>query len=183
MNWYRCTLGLCLGFNLLAATPLMLAQPVLAQLPNAQLPDLNNEPALVQEGYDLFEKGWTDQALEKFLQAVQQYPDSVPAQLGVARSYLKLGQDANAFEEFRRLTVLDPTNIEALETLGFLGSYRPEWRTVGIDALTTLLEQPGYGQNGEVRSQRALLLFYDGRLAEAVADYEIALEQSPPLAT
>ncbi|EKV00763.1 Tfp pilus assembly protein PilF [Leptolyngbya sp. PCC 7375] len=183
MNWYRRTLGLCLGFNLLAATPLMLAQPVLAQLPNAQLPNLNNEPALVQEGYDLFEKGWTDQALEKFLQAVQQYPDSVPAQLGVARSYLKLGQDANAFEEFRRLTVLDPTNIEALETLGFLGRYRPEWRTVGIDALTTLLEQPGYEQNGEVRSQRALLLFYDGRLVEAVADYEIALEQSPPLAT
>mgnify|MGYP001794469044 CR=1 FL=1 len=183
MNWYRRTLGLCLSFNLLSATPLLLAQPVLAQLPNAQLPNLDNQPALVQEGYALFEKGWIDPALEKFRQAVQQYPDSVPAQLGLARSYLKLGQDASAFEAFRRLTVLEPTNIEALETLGLLGSYRPEWRSVGIDALTTLLEQPGYEQNGEVRSQRALLLFYQGRLSEAVADYDIALEQAPSLET
>ncbi|MEO1180098.1 MAG: tetratricopeptide repeat protein [Cyanobacteria bacterium J06636_28] len=180
MNWYRRTLGLCLSFNLLTATatPSVLAQPALAQLPN-----LDNQPTVVREGYALFEKGWIDPALEKFLQAVQQYPDSVPAQLGLARSYFKLGQDANAFAAFRQLTVLEPTNVEALETLGLLGSYRPEWRSVGIDALTTLLEQPGYGQNGEVRSQRALLLFYEGRLGEAVADYDIALEQTPTLAT
>ncbi|MEL6230274.1 MAG: tetratricopeptide repeat protein [Cyanobacteria bacterium J06627_3] len=180
MNWYRRTLGLCLSFNLLTATatPSVLAQPALAQLPN-----LDNQPTVVREGYALFEKGWIDPALEKFLQAVQQYPDSVPAQLGLARSYFKLGQDANAFAAFRQLTVLEPTNVEALETLGLLGSYRPEWRSVGIDALTTLLEQPGYGQNGEVRSQRALLLFYEGRLGEAIADYDIALEQTPTLAT
>lgn len=174
MNWYRRTLGLCLGLNLLATTPLMLSQPVLAQLPN-----LENQPALVREGYALFDKGWIDPALEKFQQAVRQYPDSVPAQLGLARSYLKLGQDANAFEAFRRLTVLSPTNVEALETLGVLGAYRPEWRRVGIEALTTLLEQPGYERNAKARSQRALLLFYEGRLIEAVADYDIALEQTP----
>ena len=179
MNWYRRTLGLCLGFNLLTATPLLVAQPVVAQLP----PNLENQPALVREGYALFDRGWIDPALETFQQAVQQYPESVPAQLGLARSYLRLGQDANAFEAFRRLNVLEPTNIEALKTLGLLGSYRPEWRNVGIDALTTLLEQPGYEQNGEVRSQRALLLFYQGRLVEAVADYDIALEQSSSLAT
>ncbi|WP_161635061.1 tetratricopeptide repeat protein [Leptolyngbya sp. Heron Island J] len=178
MNWYRRTLGLCLGLNLLTATPLMLAQPALAQLPN-----LENQPALVQEGYVLFERGWIAPALETFRQAVQQYPNSVPAQLGLARSYLKLGQDANAFEAFRRLLVLEPTNIEALETLGVLGTYRPEWRSVGIESLTTLLAQPGYEQNGEVRSQRALLLFYEGRLVEAVADYDIALEQNPTWAT
>lgn len=178
MNWYRRTLGLCLSFNLLTATPLVLAQPVLAQLPN-----LDNQPTLVREGYALFEKGWIDPALEKFLQAVQQYPDSGLAQLGLARSYLKLGQDANAFEAFRRLTVLEPTNVEALKTLGLLGTYRPEWRNVGIEALTTLLEQPGYAQDGEVRAQRALLLFYQGRLTEAVADYDIALAQTPSLET
>lgn len=178
MNWYRRTLSLCLGFNVLTATPLMLAQPVLAQLSN-----LENQPVLVQEGYNLFEQGLIDSALEKFRQAVQQYPDSSSAQLGLARSYLQLGQDANAFEAFRRLVVLEPTNIEALETLGLLGSYRAEWRSVGINALTTLLEQPGYDQNEDVRSQRALLLFYEGRLIEAVADYDIALEQNPSLET
>ncbi|MEO0868151.1 MAG: tetratricopeptide repeat protein [Cyanobacteria bacterium J06642_11] len=178
MNWYQRTLGLCLSFNLITATPLMLAQPALAQVPN-----LDGQPTLVREGYDLFEKGWIDPALDKFLQAVQRYPDSVLAQLGLARSYLKLGQDANAFEAFRRLTVLAPTNVEALETLGLLGSYRPEWRGVGLDALTTLLEQPGYSRNPEVRAQRALLLFYEGRLLEAVADYDIALEQPASPAT
>lgn len=178
MNWYHRTLGLCLSLNLMAATPLMLAQSALAQVPN-----LEGEPTLVQEGYDLFEKGWIDPALDKFLQAVQRYPTSVPAQLGLARSYLKLGQDANAFEAFRGLTALDPTNTEALENLGVLGGYRPEWRAVGIDALTTLLEQPGYSRNAEARAQRALLLFYEGRLIEAVADYDIALEQPASPAT
>ncbi|MGD1853861.1 MAG: tetratricopeptide repeat protein [Leptolyngbyaceae cyanobacterium] len=178
MNWYRRTLGLCLSFNLLTATPLVLAHPVLAQVPN-----LDNQPTLVREGYELFEKGWIDPALEKFLQAVQQYPDSVPAQLGLARSYLKLGRDADAFTAFRRLIVLEPTNVEALETLGLLGSYRPEWRSVGIEALTTLLEQPGYERDAEVRAQRALLLFYEGHLPEAVADYDIALEQPASPAT
>ena len=172
MNWYRRTLGLCLSFNILAAAPLVLVQPVLAQLPN-----LNNQPALVREGYELFERGWIDPALDRFRQAVERYPNSAVAQLGLARSYLRLGQDANAFAAFRRLIVLEPTNIEALNTLGALGSYRPEWRRVGIQALTTLLEQPGYEQDGEVRSQRALLYFYDGRLSEAVADYDIALAQ------
>ena len=174
MNWYRRSLGICLSFNLLTATPLVLAQPVLAQLPN-----LDNQPILVREGYALFEKGWIDPALEKFLQAVKQYPNSVPAQLGLARSYLKLGQDANAFDAFRRLIVLEPTHVESLETLGLLGSYRPEWRNVGIDALTTLLTQPEYERSAEVRAQRALLLFYEGRLIEAVADYDIALEKQP----
>ena len=108
MNWYRRTLGLCLSFNLLAATPLVLAQPVLAQSPN-----LENQPALVREGYELFDQGWINPALEKFLQAVQQYPDSGPAQLGLARSYLKLGQAASALAAFQQLTVLEPTNIEA----------------------------------------------------------------------
>ena len=172
MNWYRRTLGLCLSFNILAAAPLVLVQPVLAQLPN-----LNNQPALVREGYELFERGWIDPALDRFRQAVERYPNSAVAQLGLARSYLRLGQDANAFAAFRRLIVLEPTNIEALNTLGALGSYRPEWRRVGIQALTTLLEQPGYEQDGEVRSQRALLYFYDGRLSEAVADYDITLAQ------
>lgn len=178
MNWSRRTLGLCLSFNLLTATPLVLVQPVLAQLPN-----LDSQPTLVREGYALFEKGWIDPALEKFLQAVQQYPDSVPAQLGLARSYLKLGQDANAFDAFQQLTVLEPANVEALQTLGLLGSYRPEWRGVGIDALTKLLEQPEYERNGDVRAQRALLLFYEGRLLEAIADYDITLEQTPSLET
>ncbi|MEM1240581.1 MAG: tetratricopeptide repeat protein [Cyanobacteria bacterium P01_H01_bin.26] len=172
MNWYRRTLGLCLSFNILAAAPLVLASPVLAQLPN-----LDSQPALVREGYELFERGWIDPALDRFRQAVERYPDSAVAQLGLARSYLRLGQDTNAFAAFRRLIVLEPTNIEALNTLGVLGSYRPEWRQVGIEALTTLLEQPGYEQDGEVRSQRALLYFYAGRLGEAVADYDIALAQ------
>ncbi|MBT9311871.1 tetratricopeptide repeat protein [Leptothoe kymatousa] len=179
MNWYQRTLGLCLSFNLIAATPLLLTQPVLAQV----TPNLEGQPALVREGYALFDKGWIDPALDAFSQAVQRYPDSVPAQLGLARSYLKLGQDAKAFEAFRRLRVLAPTNVEALETLGLLGGYRPEWRAVGIDALTTLLEQPGYGDNAEVRSQRALLLFYEGRLLEAVADYDVVLEQPATTAT
>ncbi len=58
-----------------------------------------------------------------------------------------------------------------------MGVYRSEWQPRGIEALTTLLNLTP--NDLEARAQRALLLGYQGRFAESLADYEIVLQSNP----
>ncbi|MEM1308659.1 MAG: tetratricopeptide repeat protein, partial [Cyanobacteria bacterium P01_H01_bin.153] len=153
------------------ATGLMLTagagwSPVLAQ------------PKSIEAGYDFLERGWVDDAIREFQRAVQQQPESVSAQLGLAIAYERAGQDANAWQAYQKVLDLEPQNRRALTAVGTLGGYRPEWQVGGIQALTTLLTlEP---QINEARAQRALLLGYQGRFVEAIADYEILLDRNPP---
>ncbi len=134
-----------------------------------------------QAGYSFLERGWVDDAIRQFQQAVQQQPQSVAAQLGLAIAYQRAGQDDNAWQGYQQVLVLEPTNRQALTAIGQLGSYRTEWQPLGIDALTTLLELDS--EDTSARAQRALLLGYQGRFAEAIADYEIVLAMNPAAAT
>jgi tetratricopeptide (TPR) repeat protein len=134
-------------------------------------------PAIVTEGYALLERGWVSNAIEVFRQAVQQYPQSVEAQLGLALAYQRNGNDTEAWNRYQQVLSLDPQNRQALAAIGKLGSYRPEWQPAGIAALTTLLELDA--ANLEARSQRALLYGYQGQFPEAIADYEIVLAAEP----
>jgi tetratricopeptide (TPR) repeat protein len=134
-------------------------------------------PAEVQQGYGLLGKGWVKDAIATFQRAVQRYPQSVEARLGLAIAYRRNGQDAEAFRAYEQVLALDPNNQLALRSLGLLGGYRPEWQARGIEALTTLLNlNPN---DGEARAQRALLYGYQGRFAEALVDYQIALQGNP----
>ena len=127
----------------------------------------------VQAGYSLLERGWVDDAIRQFQQVLQQQPQSTPAQLGLAIAYQRTGQNANAWQAYQQVLTLDANNRQALAAIGEMGAYRPEWQVQGIEALTTLLElEP---QDSVSRAQRALLLGYQGRFAEAIADYETAL--------
>jgi len=134
-------------------------------------------PALVNEGYALLQRGWVNDAIVTFRQAVQQYPQSTAARLGLAIAYQRAGQDLEAWNTYQQLLAQEPDNQTALTAVGMLGSYRPEWQRGGIAALTRLLELTP--QNAEARSQRALLYGYQGQFAEAIADYEIALATNP----
>ena len=134
-----------------------------------------------QAGYSLLERGWVDDAIQQFQRAVQLQPQSVPAQLGLAIAYQRAGQDANAWQGYQQVLLLEPTNRQALAAVGQLGGYRSEWQAQGIEALTTLLDLTP--EDMPVRAQRALLLGYQGRFAEAIADYEIVLAASPAAET
>lgn len=134
-------------------------------------------PASVSEGYALLERGWVSDAIGAFRQAIQQYPQSVEARLGLAIAYQRNGQDAEAWATYQQLLEQDPNNQAALTAVGMLGSYRPEWQRSGIAALTTLLEQTP--QNQEARAQRALLYGYQGQFANAIADYDVLLADNP----
>ncbi|NER78366.1 MAG: tetratricopeptide repeat protein, partial [Leptolyngbya sp. SIO1D8] len=135
----------------------------------------------IQAGYEFLERGWVDDAIRQFQQAVQQQPQSVNARLGLAIAYQRAGQDDNAWQAYQQVLNLEPNNRQALAAIGELGGYRSEWQATGIEALTTLLEVAPQDQSA--RAQRALLLGYQGRFVEAIADYEIVLVANPNLAT
>lgn len=133
--------------------------------------------AVVQEGYSLLERGWVNDAINVFRQALQANPQSVEAQLGLAIAYQRAGQDEQAWIAYQRVLAQDPNNIAALEAIGELATYRPEWQQTGVEALTVLLTlQPA---NLTARSQRALLYGYQGRFVEAITDYEQVLSTNP----
>lgn len=134
-------------------------------------------PTDVQAGYTLLERGWVNNAIEAFRQALRTDPQSLEAQLGLAIAYQRAGQDADAWQTYQQVISQDPNNITALTAIGQLGSYRPEWQLSGIAALTTLLSLQPSDLNA--RSQRALLYGYQGLFAAAITDYEQVLLTNP----
>ncbi|UBF24695.1 tetratricopeptide repeat protein [Kovacikia minuta CCNUW1] len=134
-------------------------------------------PAAVSEGYALLKRGWVNDAIAAFQQALRQNPKSLDARLGLALAYQRAGQDANAWQTYQQVLAQDPNNRTALTAVGVLGSYRPEWQAEGIAALTTLLQLTPKDTNA--RAQRALLLGYQGLFGESLADYQLLLQNNP----
>jgi cellulose synthase operon protein C len=122
------------------------------------------------QGYVLLQKGWVNDAIAVFEQTLRQTPNALDAKLGLAIAYQRAGRDADAWTAYQRVLAQDANNRSALVAVGQLGAYRPAWQAQGITALTTLLKlEP---TNLTALAQRALLLGYQGRFAEAFGDYE-----------
>jgi cellulose synthase operon protein C len=130
------------------------------------------------EGYALLQKGWVNDAIAVFQQTLQRSPNSLEAKLGLAIALQKAGRDADAWNAYQRVLAQDSQNRTALMAVGVLGGYRAEWQTAGITALNTLLQLTPSDRSA--LAQRALLLGYQGRFAEAYADYEILLQNPTP---
>jgi tetratricopeptide (TPR) repeat protein len=142
--------------------------------------DVQRFPAQAQtasQGYVLLQKGWVNDAIAAFQQALKQNPQSLEARLGLAIAYQRAGKDSEAWESYRLVLQQDPKNRTALAAVGVLGGYRSEWQATGIEALSTLLELTPNDLG--VRAQRALLLGYQGRFAESLADYDQVLKANP----
>ncbi|WP_289500740.1 tetratricopeptide repeat protein [Gloeocapsopsis sp. IPPAS B-1203] len=155
----------------LIGTPVL---EVVMRVPVAQAQALPNE---VRRGYTLLEQGRVKDAIAAFQQAVRRYPQSIPAKLGLAIAYRRQGEISEAWDTYQQVLAQEPNNQLALQSVGALGSFRPEWQARGIEALTTLLSlNPN---DTEARAQRALLYGYQGRFAEALADYQIVLANNP----
>ncbi|MGB3653562.1 MAG: tetratricopeptide repeat protein [Rivularia sp. (in: cyanobacteria)] len=130
-----------------------------------------------QRGYNLLKKGWVDDAISAFQQALKSNPQSLQAKLGLAIAYNRAGRIEDAFQTYQQVLVQDPTNQAALKIVGMMGTYRPEWNKPGIKALNTLLElNPDDLQS---RYYRALLYSYQGQFGEAIADFQIVLANNP----
>ena len=134
-------------------------------------------PTEVRQAYTLLGQGLVRDAIAGFKQALERYPQSLLAKLGLAIAYRRQGLTAEAWTAYQQVLAQDPTNQLALKTVGLLGGYRPEWQQQGIAALTTLLNlNPN---DTEARAQRGLLYGYQQRFAEALADYQLVLQTNP----
>ena len=163
--------ALILGLHGGATLPLIL---LIARVEVAQAQEV---PAAVREGYTLLGRNLVNEAIAAFKQAVDRYPSSLEAKLGLAIAYRRAGRDADAWQTYQQVLAQDPNNQLALRTVGVLGAFRPEWQNPGITALTTLLSL--VPNDPDAHGQRALLYGYQGRFSEALADYEIALRTTP----
>jgi cellulose synthase operon protein C len=135
-------------------------------------------PGAVQRGYALLKKGWVNDAIKAFQQALKAQPQSLPARLGLAIAYNRAGRIDDAWNAYQQVLAQDPNNQGALKIVGIMATYKPVWNVRGIEALTSLLRINS--NDGEARSYRALLYSYQQRFGESVADYEILLANNPP---
>lgn len=153
---------------------LMVSAPLVCSMPAVYAQTV---PAPVREAFSLLNQGRVQDAIAAFEQAVQRYPQSLDAKLGLAIAYRRQGLLEQAWNAYQRVLVQDPTNELALKSVGLFGTYRPEWQVRGIEALTTLLNMNP--NDTEARGLRALLYGYQQRFAEALADYQIVLQANP----
>lgn len=133
--------------------------------------------SLVQRGNRLLIKGWVNDAIKVFQQAIKRNPKSIKANLGLAVAYNRAGNIDKAWNFYQRVLEIDPNYQPALKTVGLLGTYRMEWQLQGIEALSRLLNLSP--SDLEARSLRALLYYYQGRINDSVADYQILLSKNP----
>lgn len=165
-RWWLCLLLLGLAGGLTVAPVDLVVSAAVAQA-----------PASVQRGYEFLNKGWVDDAIAAFEQALLRSPQSNEARLGLAIAYQRAGRDADAWATYNQVLDSNSNNQTALKAVGEMGVYRSEWQPRGIEALTTLLNLTP--NDLEARAQRALLLGYQGRFTESLADYEIVLQSNP----
>ncbi|MGD1911582.1 MAG: tetratricopeptide repeat protein [Rivularia sp. (in: cyanobacteria)] len=167
-------LFLILPIYFLFATSLV-ALPILTNIAPVQAQKPSS--SLVQQGYKLLKKGWVNDAIKVFRRATKANPQSIRANLGLAIAYKKAGKINDAWNSYQRVLAIDPNNKLALKTVGSFGTFRPEWQARGIEALSTLLNRNS--NDLQARAQRAVLYYYQGRIKDSVADYQILLAQNP----
>jgi cellulose synthase operon protein C len=131
----------------------------------------------LQQAFTLLKQGRVLDAISAFKSALRREPQSLDAKLGLAIAYRRQGMIEEAWASYQDVLAQDPTNTLALKTVGLFGTYRPEWQVRGIEALTTLLNSNP--NDTEARGLRGLLYGYQGRFTEALADYQIALDNNP----
>jgi tetratricopeptide (TPR) repeat protein len=134
-------------------------------------------PAALQEPFSLLGQGRVKDAIAAFQEALRRYPQSLEAKLGLAIAYRRQGLVEEAWQAYQNVLAQDPNNSLALKAVGLLGTYRQEWQVRGIEALTTLLNTNP--NDTEARALRGLLLGYQQRFTEALADYQIVLQTNP----
>ncbi len=153
---------------------ILVSVPVFGSIPAALAQAV---PAALQQAFTLLRQGRVKDAIAAFGQVLRRNPDLLEAKLGLAIAYRRQGLIPEAWDAYQDVLAQDPNNQLALKSVGLLGTYRSEWQVRGIEALTTLLNLNP--DDVEARGWRGLLYNYQGRFAEALADYQIVLQSNP----
>ncbi|MEO1374279.1 MAG: tetratricopeptide repeat protein [Cyanobacteria bacterium J06635_10] len=166
------------GISLLPFHLFVFTFPIaLLTLNNVAPVQAQNSSAATKRGYNLLKKGWVDDAISAFQQALKGNPQSLQARLGLAIAYNRAGRIEEAFQAYQQVLAQDPQNQAALKIVGMMGTYRSEWNKPGINALNTLLELNP--KDLQSRYYRALLYSYQGQFSRSIADFQIVLANNP----
>lgn len=158
----------------LGVAGVLVSVPILTNIAAVQA---QTASAALQQAFTLLRQGRVMDAIAAFQQALRRNPQSLEGKLGLAIAYRRQGLLDQAWDAYQQVLAQDPTNALALKAIGLFGTYRPQWQIPGIEALTTLLNiNPN---DAEARGLRGLLYNYQQRFVEAIADYQIALQNNP----
>lgn len=171
-----------MGLSLMTiAIPSLAALPVTSPATPPTILKSASVDAILKQAEVALAKGWMNDAIAAFQQALAIEPTNLTAQLGLAQAQQKNGNLEAAWTGYQQVLQQDRTNVIALHEVGRMGEYRQEWQQAGIIALTELLKQ--IPNDRDLLTQRALLLGFQGQFDRAWADYEklIPTNTSPNL--
>ncbi len=152
MLWHRYTLrvhtSLCVGLVLLTGLGLALSVSLVfhhtALIPYAHAETMAMAPSsALAAGIEAYEKGFMQEAIPLFEQAVAAQPSDPTTHLWLARALQKQGgaeNTARAIQAFRQVLQLDPQNVEALTTLGEVLTWDMATRQEGVAMLKRAFE-------------------------------------------
>ena len=146
----------------------------------------NDEPVAVRDADEIVSEGWKEyvagnfeDAIVRFQEAVEKYPDSSEAFNGIGWSKARLGQIDEAIDEFGRAVTKDPANVDARAGLAGVYFVDMDYEQAIASANLVLSLQPEYESHhddigvDDVRILLAECYYNTGDYADAKAQMEI----------
>src|SRR5262245_10459604 len=117
IHYFLIVFGVVVGVSFGYGAYLMQMRPAVSERPATAAPSSGAVANLVRTASFHLESKHVEQALVVYRQALTLDPNSIEAQLGVARGELMAGREVVAAQEYERVLVLDHGNITALRQL------------------------------------------------------------------
>jgi tetratricopeptide (TPR) repeat protein len=123
IHYFLIVFGLVVGVSFGYAAYLMQMRPAVYEKPATAAPSSGTVAKLIRTASSHLESKHVEQALVVYRQALTLDPNSIEAQLGVARGELMAGREVVAAQEYERALSLDHGNITALRQLARIYSH------------------------------------------------------------
>jgi tetratricopeptide (TPR) repeat protein len=149
------------------ALPAVLAVAAIALWTTAQA------QSVLPEASTALYAGDADRALQLATAHLKRHPNAVKGRVLAARAHFARGEYAEAYDQLRAALRVDPRNVDVLYYLGIVTS---RLATRELDRLYALAPE-----GARVHQLMAESLKLQEKLAEAAAEYELALRASPTL--
>jgi len=125
IHWFLISFGIVVAVSFGYGVYLMQSRRPMREAQSAMLSGRAIENLVRTAGLHL-ESRHVEQALVVYRQALTLDPNSIDAQLGVARGELLAGREAVAAREYERVLSLDHGNLTALQQLARIYSHKPD---------------------------------------------------------
>ncbi len=136
----------------------------------------NNYTACVNLGTWLSKNGQTQEALEKYQQALQMSPADPSVWYDVGNAYARMAHWGEAVSDYRRALEISPDQPDVLDNLGFALSAQKQYSEAIAYFEAALKENP---DSAKIQNNLATALFMQGRFEESAKHYYEAVRLAP----